>query len=71
MKKVTVEGVEFEVPDEANWIAVDESESAYWYVEEPEKALWFKCWDLFRFGTGHGYLGKVPVADWGKTLKKI
>ena len=35
MKTITIEGKEYEVPDEAQWVAMDQDGSWSWYSEEP------------------------------------
>lgn len=71
MKKITVEGVEFETPDEANWVASDDDGLTYWYAEEPEKNAKWGCWESYGSDSDYGYLGAALVTGWENSLRKI
>ena len=39
MKTVTIEGKEYEVPDNAEYVAMDEDGRWHWYSYKPEKGF--------------------------------
>jgi len=56
MKTVTIEGKEYEVPDNANYVTIDEDGSSYWHVNRPRLSYG----DYYPSGE-YGYIGHVTV----------
>lgn len=65
MKKVTIEGKEFEVPDKANYVAMDENCIWRWFESYPKR--WHDCW--LNNGGDSGII-ETYIA-WEDTLRKI
>lgn len=66
MKTVTIEGQEYEVPDEAQWIAQDADGRWIWYFNKPVLDINCGIWDT------DDLFGVIPLwNDWQGTLQKI
>jgi len=75
MKTVTIEGEDYLIPDDANWIASRMSGKWSWFSIKPHKDTIYKYWYL-TFGTGTAGL-VCPIAilkpnpHWESTLQDL
>lgn len=68
MKKVTIEGKEYEVPDWVNWVAMDSDGVWYGYDQKPKLAIQLGKW--LRASKEMHFIVS-PNFGWMETLKEV
>ncbi len=70
MKTITIEGEEYEVPDRAQWVAMDENGEWCWYADEPRSGRVFWEQENQHHGVTYGFI-VIGSSGWRETKRRI